>query len=298
MYAERLKPGECIGIISPCHVGDPANYERINAVLTRLGFTTKPGENLFKATYGYEASIQERAADFNAMVADDAVQMILFGGGEGAVEILPHLDYEKIRAHPKLIASFSDGTPILNAVYAQTGLVTYYGAGTTEFVDLRQYDYAQFCNNFVAGYEARQFISDSKWKILHAGIGEGIIIGGYAPEFAMLQSNRYFNFASDKKYLLILEDHEQFHVPEAMATFLGYLEQSPVMKNVSGLIFGQYAAAENVILMGVLQRFGARNNIPVVYTDDFGHGTKHGIFPLGQYGKLNTNDASLLFGGW
>ena len=32
MYAERLKPGECIGIISPCHVGDPANYERINAV--------------------------------------------------------------------------------------------------------------------------------------------------------------------------------------------------------------------------------------------------------------------------
>ena len=57
MYAERLKPGECIGIISLCHVGDPANYERINAVLTRLGFTTKPGENLFKATYGYEASI-------------------------------------------------------------------------------------------------------------------------------------------------------------------------------------------------------------------------------------------------
>lgn len=31
----------------------------------------------------------------------------------------------------------------------------------------------------------------------------------------------------------------------------------------------------------VLERFVARDNISVAYTDDFGHGTKHAILPIG-----------------
>lgn len=298
MQADRLIPGGCIGIVSPCHVGNREVYDRISFVLQHLGFAVKHGANLFKDTNGYAASARERADDFNAMIADDEVQMILFTGGEGAVELLPLLDYEKIRSHPKLISSYSDGTPILTAIYAQTGLITYYGADAGEFVDLREYNYAQFCKNFVAGYENRCFVSDSKWKILHEGVCEGTIIGGYASEFAMMQSNKYFKFDPEKKHLLILEEHERFSVPEAVASFLGFIEQSPIMKTITGLIFGQFSVNENAILMGILQRFGEKHNISVVYTDDFGHGTRHGILPLGRYGKLDTKNATLLFGGW
>jgi muramoyltetrapeptide carboxypeptidase len=298
MLADRLIKGGCIGIVSPCHVGNRQVYERVSAVLNRLGFSVKHGKNMFKDTYGYAASTQERVEDFNDMIADDEVQMILFSGGEGSVELLPYIDYKNISAHPKLVSSYSDGTPILNAIYAQTGLITYYGADAGEFVDLRQYDYAQFCEHFVSGYEARQFVSDSDWKVLCEGDCEGIIIGGYASEFAMMQSNRYFNFDPQKKYLLILEEHERFSVPEAVASFLGFIEQSPIMKNITGLVFGQFSVNENPILMGCLQRFGERNHLPVVYSNDFGHGTKHGILPLGRYGRLNTNNHNLLFGEW
>ena len=69
---------------------------------------------------GYEMCIRDR---------DKSVQMVLFGGGESAVEILPYIDYENIRRYPKLFSSYSDGTSILNAIYAQTGLLTYYGCG-------------------------------------------------------------------------------------------------------------------------------------------------------------------------
>ena len=90
-------------------------------------------------------SPQERAADLNALIADNDMQLILFGGGESAVEVLPLIDYDSICRHPKLFSSYSDGTSILNAIHAQTGLVTYYGAGAGEFSDLRYYDYMQLC---------------------------------------------------------------------------------------------------------------------------------------------------------
>ena len=113
----------------PSHVASMECYARYISVLERLGYSVKLGSNFTKDTYGYAASAQERADDLNELVAADEVQMILFSGGESAVEVLPYIDYENIRKHPKLFSSYSDGTSILNAIYAQTGLITYYGAG-------------------------------------------------------------------------------------------------------------------------------------------------------------------------
>ncbi|MDR3314179.1 MAG: LD-carboxypeptidase, partial [Oscillospiraceae bacterium] len=133
MTAEKLAAGGAIGLICPSHVAEEATYRQITKTLERLGFRVKLGANIYKNTHGYLASPEERAGDLNAMVADDAVQMIFFGGGEGGNETLPYIDYAAIRQHPKIFSSYSDGTSILNAVYAKTGLVTYYGQSPGEF---------------------------------------------------------------------------------------------------------------------------------------------------------------------
>jgi len=180
ILANRIGRGGTIGIFCPSHVADMERYAPGIAAIERLGFKVKLGANMFKATYGYAAGAEERAEDINALIADDDVQIVLFGGGESAVEILPLIDYDNIRHHPKIFSSYSDGTSILNAIYAQTGLITYYGAGPGEFFDLRYYDYMQFCSHFVEGYEAKRFVSDSKWKTIKGGSCEGVLIGGYA----------------------------------------------------------------------------------------------------------------------
>ena len=220
MQAKRLSQNGTIGIFCPSHVGDVERYARNVFVMEQLGFKVKLGANMYKDTYGYAASAEERAADINALIADDSVQMILFGGGETAVEILPLIDYDNIRRHPKLFSSYSDGTSILNAIYAQTGLVTYYGAGVGEFFDLRHYDYMQFCSHFVEGHETQQFISDSNWKTLHGGSCEGTLIGGYTSLFGLMLANKYFRYDKNKKYLLFLEDHERFSNVGAVSTYL------------------------------------------------------------------------------
>lgn len=295
MYAKRLSQGDTIGIFCPSHILDEAKYERIADVIERLGFKVKFGDNVRKDTDGYIASAQERADDLNALVSDSKVKMILFSGGDGAVEILPLIDYENIAHNPKLFSSYSDATSILNAIHAQTGLVTYYGYGAGQFADLRYYDYMQFCTHFLEGHKSDKFFSDSKWNILNDGICEGTLIGGYTGLFGLMLTNEYFKYDEEKKYLLLLEDHEHFSNVGSVNSYLSFIEQSPFMKNVVGLIFGHYSLNVPEDLLSRLKRFGIKNNIPVVYTDDFGHGTKHAIFPIGVNAKLDTNEQSLIF---
>lgn len=299
MQADRLTKNGTIGIICPCHVADRERYGRIAATIERLGFKVKFGRNIEKNTYGYAASAEERAADLNDMVSDQEVQMVLFGGGESASEILPYIDYNSIRCHPKLFSSYSDGTSILNAIYAQTGLTTYYGIGTSEFYDLRYYDYTQFCSHFVEGYEAKQFVSDSRWVTINGGICEGALIGGYTSLFGLMLANKYFKYDADTKYLLFLEDHERYNSGHVgvESSFLAFIEQSAFMQNVSGLIFGHYADQIPENLAHTLERFGRRNRIPVVYTDDFGHGTKHAVLPIGRHARLDADKQDMAFTG-
>ena len=295
MQAKRMPPNGTIGLFCPSHVANMERYNPIIAKIERLGFTVKLGGNFTKDTYGYAASAQERAADLNALAADESVQLILFGGGESAVEILPYIDYDNIRRNPKLFSSYSDATSILNAIYARTGLVTYYGFAAGEFSDLRHYDYTQFCSHFVEGYEAKQFVSDSEWVTIRPGRCEGTLVGGYASLFARMLANPYFNCDVNQKYLLFLEDHERFSGVGAVGTTLAFIGQSAFMRSVSGLIVGHYSDNVPGDFTRCFERFGAAHGIPVVYTDDFGHGTRHAILPIGMHATLDAGNQRMTF---
>jgi muramoyltetrapeptide carboxypeptidase len=296
MFAPRLKKGDTIGVICPSHVAEPARYERNFFVLNKLGFKVKIGENFYKDTDGYTASARERADDLNALVADGEVKMILFSGGDGASEILPLIDYENIRRYPKLFSSYSDATSILLAVHAQTGLVTYYGLGVNNFGDLRYYDYTQFEAHFIEGREAKVFDKDSVWRTLNGGVCEGTLIGGYSSLFALTMGGKYFKL-ENKKYILLIEDHEKYSNPNTFNSYLSFIEQSPIMSNTVGVLIGHYAAEVPEVLFNRLTRFGVNNGIPVVYTDDFGHGTKHAILPIGARAILDADAQTLTFLG-
>lgn len=263
------------------------------AALETMGFQVKCGENLYKRTHGYAASEQERADDLNAMARDSRVRMVFFGGGEGANELLPLIDYEVIRRDPKIFAGYSDGTTILNAIHAKTGLVTYYGQSPGIFMDLRHYDYVQFCGHFLK--TCAHFIPGGPWRTLRGGHCAGILTGGYTRNFALLQGSGYFSFDPGKDYLLFLEDHEKFSGVAEVSSYLSHLEQSPLMERVRGLLFGHYALSEYPDLWQRLQRFGEKHGVPVIACDDFGHGTRHGVLPIGAMAKLDADAQTLDF---
>jgi muramoyltetrapeptide carboxypeptidase len=292
--AKKIKYGDKIGIVSPSHIAEKEHYSKIFRGIKSAGFEICAGNNIYKNTYGYIAAEKERADDFNGMILNDEIKMVFFGGGTGANEIIPLLDYEKIKDHPKIICSYSDGSTILNTIYSKTGLIVYYGQTPGIFTDLRYYDYKQFISNFVDG-GIKTFEKNSEWKVLNHGICEGILIGGYTENAAFLAGSKYFTCDKSKKYILFLENHEKYSSPALISAHLAYIEQNDIMENITGLLFGHYSEKECPELERCLERFGKRNNIPVITCDDFGHGINHGILPIGQNAAMNTKDKTLAY---
>ncbi len=127
------------------------------------------------------------------------------------------------------------------------------------------------------------------------GISEGILIGGYIWNFALILNSDFFSFDRDKKYILFLEDHERFNNIAGISMLISYIEQSKFISNIAGLLFGHYSERIFPELLDRLKRFGKKYNVPVVYCDDFGHGKNHAILPIGCTANLNATENLLTF---
>ena len=289
-----LKYGDTIGIISPSWVADKNDYEKYAKGIEKLGFQIKFGKNIYKDTYQYTASVEERVDDINEMIHDETVKMIFFGGGYGSVDLLPYIDYQKLKEEPKLFLSYSDGTSILNAIYAQTGVTTYYGQTPGLYNNISEYDRKQFTSHLVDG-NVTHYVSNSNWHTIKAGHCEGILMGGYLVNFVLSLENRFFPYQMDKNYILFIEESEKYQSVYDVSMFLTCIGQSRLMEHITGLLFGHYSDNISPLLFEILKRFGEKYGIPIAYCDDFGHGANHAIFPIGRNAFLDTENQVLLF---
>lgn len=293
IIAPKLTAGGTIGLCSPSHIAVREKYAPIIATLRRRGFIVIEAEHLYRATDTYLASVEERAHDLNQLIHDERVEVILFGGGEGGNEILPYIDYDCLRAHPKRVCSYSDGTYALDAIWAHTGLVTYYGLMPAAFADLRAYDYDNFVLHLM--HDADAHIQSSDWRVQTAGAGEGTLMGGYLRNVCLMSDYPYFPYDRKEDYILFLEDHENFGDVSYVSSLLSYLEHKPLMKNVRGVLFGHYSVNVFPELYLRLKRLGEKWGIPVAYCDDFGHGKNHAVLDIGRRVRLDTVKQELTY---
>lgn len=287
MKPPRLKAGDTIGVISPCYTLEPDWLGEAVPHLESMGFHVKFAEHAFSNTWDYAGSAEERAEDFNAMIADDGVSCLLFGGGEVSNEILPLIDYEAVKRHPKILCSYSDSTTLLNAVAARTGLVTFNGASVGTFDSPTDYNVASFRARLMS--DSLKYEKYAEWTAVHAGKGTGRLLGGYLVNFALLQNGAYLPLDKSEKYLLFIEDHESFCTPPAVARNFAHLEQSGLFDRAVGLIWGHYSDDPQPVIDGILSRVGNKYNIPVVKTDDFGHGGVNSILPISVTARLDAD---------
>ena len=292
MLARRLQKGDCIGLCAPSWVQSIPQVAPVIRALEGMGYRAKCAEHLFASGWGFAASPEERTADINQLIADEEVRMIFFGGGEGAEDVLDGIDYEAAARHPKIWLSYSDGTSILNAIHAKTGLVTYYGQMPSAMLQPSAYDRAQFAAQIEGMSE--QHVASGPWRVLHPGRAEGTLLGGYVDNFAYMARSGELNLQQDR-YLLFLEEHRQFVGVEAFSARIGRLERAPLMHKVGGILFGHYGEDVEAHVLERLAHLGQRWNIPVAYCDDFGHGANHAILPIGVQAVLDADAQQLSY---
>ncbi len=131
-YPEPLKQGGTIGFIAPsfgCAI-EPYQSRFKNAckILEEKGFKLYFGPNCYESSgLGISNSPDKCGAELNDAMTDEGIDAIITcGGGELMCEVVPYIDFEKIKAAtPKWYMGYSDNTnfTFLSTILADTAAI-------------------------------------------------------------------------------------------------------------------------------------------------------------------------------
>ena len=240
-----VNPGDTVALVSPSSATDERlSLQLAQEAMQALGFKVRTGEH-YAARRGHLAgSDAGRAGDLNAMFADDDVRAIVcVRGGSGAARLLPLLDYDAIRAHPKALLGYSDITALHNALLSQAGLVSFHGpigSGSWNAFNVDQFrrvfferELMRYENPLEAGDELvpRQ----NRTLAITGGRASGELVGGNLTVLTALAGSPYL--PDFRGRILFLEDVSE--APYRIDRMLTTLKLMGALDGIAGFIFGE-----------------------------------------------------------
>lgn len=302
----RLRPGDTVGLVNPASATFVTqDLDLACDVVTALGLKAKRGAHVL-ARYGYLAGRdQDRAADLMAMFADPLVKgIVAVRGGWGCARLLPHLDFELIRRHPKVLVGYSDVTALLLAIHARTGLVTFHGpVGISSWPEFSVAYWRQtifdgeavtMANPSDKGEQLVQ--TEYRVRTLTPGKARGRLLGGNLTVLSHLVGTPYLPEWDGA--ILFLEDvGEDIYRIDRMLTQLG---QAGILKKIAGFVFGTCKDCKpggdgygSLTLEEVLGDHIAPLGVPAYDGAAFGHLGKQFTLPVGVEAELDAEAGTI-----
>lgn len=244
-----LQPGDKVAIIAP---STPTDREKIEEALKAFA-TLELEPVIFPSCYqhhGHLAGLDSlRAQDVNRAFADPEIKgIICMKGGAGAYRLLPLLDYDTIRANPKVFIGYSDVTALHMAFNKICRIVTYHGQmlisdlflgeNKLEPYSIASYKQALFGTTAVGKLENP---AGEKLETLVAGVAEGELIGGNLSLLTATLGSPYELDVKDK-ILFIEEISEPVYKIDRMMNALALAGK---FKDAAGVILGSWTGCKS-----------------------------------------------------
>jgi muramoyltetrapeptide carboxypeptidase LdcA involved in peptidoglycan recycling len=318
----HLEPGDTVGIISPSWGGAgafPHRAEQGARQIEALGFKVRFAEHA-RSNQGYVSDTPEnRAADIHEMFADPSVRAVISAiGGDHACHLLPLLDFEMIRANPKIFMGFSD-TSVLNiAIHAATGLVTFNGPALltdfAEYPEMLPYTREILLSMLIRAAPVGEIAASPVWteefldwetkkdqerpRILQASPGwtwlktgqaEGHLLGGCIESLNHLRGTRFWPDWSGA--IFFWETSEEKPAPQTIDAMLMDYENMGVLEQISGMLVGRpmyYTDEEKQSLREVILERTKRYRFPIITDMDFGHTAPQFPLPIGVRARIDA----------
>ena len=218
----------------------PGQLESGVARLEALGYRVELGRDGLTPR-GYLAGPDaERLDEFNRYLhREDVNALFCVRGGYGAMRLLPHLDYEAARQHPKLLVGYSDVTALHLAFYHKAGWRGLAGPLVVEWGEIDEATVRSF--QVLAQGGAPQPLRGPNGEALQPmrpGVAEGVLLGGNLTMIVRLLGTPYLPPLDGA--LLFLEDvGEQ---PYRLDALLAQLKLAGVLDRLGGVILGAFTA--------------------------------------------------------
>ena len=238
---------------------------------------------------GYGETAKNKAEDINEMFRDKSINAIFCAmGGYNCNSVFDYLDFDLIKNNPKIICGYSDPTSLINIISAKTGLVTFHGPNFKSLSDEEtDYGYKEVIKRFIDKDLSLGKKCD-KFKVINSGTAEGKLVGGNLSLFSNLITGKYTASVEDK--ILFIEDLGFESPPGMISNYLYKMKQNGVFEKIKGIWIGNYEHESGITLEKIVMDVLDKTNIPIIKSDNFGHGTFKTVIPIGTKARIDTND--------
>ena len=249
-------------------------------------------------------SPEQRAADLHALFADPGVDVIqVLWGGTGAMQVLPHLDFDLIAANPKALMGYSDITNLHIALRQEAGLATFHGPGLGSMGIPERTDFTW--NSALAAFSEGGVGSvprdpdDPYVRPIAPGTATAPIVGGNLFTFVHLMGTPWDPVFDDA--ILFFEEVDE--PPYVIEVHLRQLLMAGKLDRVAGVVVGEMKncdwreerpeAPRTRSLEDVLELCLGPLGVPVLYKLPLGHGKHLATIPLGVTATIDAGARTL-----
>jgi len=260
----------CSNAISP---GLKQEVDGLVRTMERLGVDIVLSDRVFSDEPRGHGTGRERAEALMAFYEDPQISEIYdISGGDIANELIPYLDFDKIRQSRKLLYGYSDLTVLLNAIYTAAGQEGILWQARKLVRSRGAYQ----CDRF-----EKDALFDFDYHFLQGTSMEGIVVGGNIRCFLKLAGTPYFPDLSGKLLLLEALGGE---VPQ-MITYISQLKQLGAFEKIDGIILGTFTKMEQEGCSPSVAELirEAAPNLPIIKTEQIGHGPDSAAVRIGGF---------------
>lgn len=275
--------GDKIGIIACSNALDKSNESKMKELektLKELGLITIFSDKIYKKVSVFNVTGKERAEILMDFFMDNSIKGIFdVSGGDLANGVIDYLNFEIIKNNIKPFFGYSDLSVIINSLYSQANMKTYLYQ-IRNLIDVnKETQIKEFKSTFM-GNGSKLLSFNYEW--IQGNTMEGIIVGGNLRCFLKLAGTKYMPDFLDK---IIFLESLGGDVPK-IVTYLTQYKQIGVFKRVKGIILGKFTEMErerySPSIVEIIKEIIDDSKIPVVKTDDIGHGKDSKCIIIGE----------------
>lgn len=286
----RLRKGDKIGIAAPASPFESETFNQGIEMLKQLGFEPVVPQGVFEQENYLAGSDSHRAGQLGALFSDETIRAIICArGGYGSLRILSELDFDLIRANPKVLIGFSDISTLLSTLFQKCSLVSFHGPMVTTLAGAAEAT-LQALVSAVSG-DKPVTIGAKAPVVLQSGKGTGPVAGGNLTTLCHLLGTPFEPVW--KGQILFLEDLNE--APYRIDRMLTQLKLAGCLEGLTGVVLGSFQGCgdQDAVYRLVMDLFDSEG-LPVVGGFDIGHGLANNLtLPVGLVATLDSGRGTL-----
>jgi muramoyltetrapeptide carboxypeptidase len=306
---KKLKKGDKVAVICSSAPMIATEVTEGCDLLNEMGLIPVLGPNVknLRTKNANAATVPERLDEIMWAFTDPKISACMEAlGGVGSALLLPHMDFQKIRASRKIYLGMSDISALNNGLLSNAGLINFSAQGPSIRLDkgqkIRKSDSISLKHTIELlmsedEWGSRPFdISDRFPQTICGGQARGQAQGGNIDTYTRLLGTEFF--PDPKGAILFLEDvHKSGELVQRMLT---HMEIAGVFEEISGICFGEFVDVpekqeeKDPAIEDILQDF-FRDRLPCLYNFNFSHGPLTVPIPIGSQVYMDADNGIVNF---